>query len=123
MSPTAPPQIPILTAGSVIPDAGTLVGVPVAPARGEPGAPVVAVTVKPWWQSASIWLSGSGAVYFILDALAPIVKDILAEKSPPTDWWPIVQRMGLALIFGYIAWRRHTDNHVIGSGSPPGEAG
>ncbi len=102
---------------------GETVTVPKAPPTGDPGAPVVAVPVKPWWKSLTIWLSGSGAAYFLADALAPVVQEILQADHPPMAWWPIAQRAGMALVLAYLTWRRTHDNTVIGSGSPPGEAG
>jgi hypothetical protein len=95
---------------------GVTVTVPKSPATGEPGAPTVAVTVKPWYSSISLWLSSSASLYFFVDALAPVVMDIFTANRPPRHAWPVIQKLAVALITAYISWRRVRDNTIIGAG-------
>ena len=97
--------------------AGTLVEVPLAPATGNPGGPMVAVEVVPWYASTTIWsgltlLGGS-----ILDALVNVLLPILVSGQPldlDKLWRPCL----VAVLGAVIAWRRNAVNTVVGSGKP-----
>lgn len=112
-----PPAVPILTAGSLIPNAGTLVAVPMSPASGEPGGAVVAVTTHPWYESTTIWsglsLLGGSIIDAIINVLLPLLSSDQA-LDPKKLWRPCL----VAAIGAFVAYRRKTDNSVIGSGTP-----
>lgn len=108
----APPMPPEPGPGSILPDPGTRVIVPMAPASGDPGAAVVAVTTHPWYQSTTIWsglsLLGGSALDAIINVLLPLLSSD-APLDPTKLWRPCL----VAVIGAYIAYRRKTDNSVI----------
>jgi len=114
--PAIPPAPQVISAGSIIPDPGTHVIVPMAPASGEPGAAVVAVTTHPWYESTTIWsglsLLGGSVIDAIINVLMPLLSSDQA-LDPKKLWRPCL----VAAIGAYIAYRRKTDNSVIGSGA------
>jgi hypothetical protein len=87
-----------------------------SPASGEPGSPVVAVKVKAWQFSTTIWTGLSlllgGAADAVINAILPYLlsdEPLSIEKL----WRPAL----VAALGAFVAWRRKTDNSVIGSGA------
>lgn len=108
--------MPILGAGSIIPDAGTLVAVPMAAATGEPGAPVVAVMVKRWFTSPTLWTTIAGFGGAAADAIVNVLVPVLTSTDP-VYWDKLWRPCILAVLMTYIAKRRVQQNSVVGSGT------
>lgn len=92
---------------------GPLVSVPLAPATGDPGANLVAVPAKPWFKSVTMWVSGSGLAYVVVDAVLSVAPQFLDPKSGPLDTKGLVRSVAYAIVLGLIMWRRKTDNSVV----------
>ena len=115
------PSIPA-AARAPVPTAGVLAGsevtVPLAPATGDPGAAFVAVAVKPWWTSLTIWsglaLVGDSVIDAVLNVLLPLLstEGTIEPKK-------LVRPVVIAAIGAVIAYRRKSENSVIGTGKIP----
>ena len=112
----APPVPQLLVAGSVIPGAGTLVTVPMSAASGDPGGAIVAVKVKDWFKSSTIWASVVGFAGAAADGIVNILVPILTSDQP-VHWAAIWRPCAVVVLTTFVVWRRKTDNSVIGSGA------
>lgn len=102
----------------VVPQAGArtgdLVAVPLAAEKGDPKAPLVAVRVKPLSSSVTIWASLALLGGAILDAILEVALPMISSNEPldlEKAWRPVL----VAVLSAVIAWRRKSQNDVIGS--------
>jgi hypothetical protein len=110
--PNPPVQATVFEASGVRPASGTIVGVPLAPATGAPGANVVAVEAKEWWKSSTIWIGLAGLAGSIGDATVTVILPAISTGQS-VKWADLGPKFLVAVFSGYIAWRRKQDNSVI----------
>jgi hypothetical protein len=96
-----------------------VVGSPVAAPAGpitQPVGSAVVVTVKGWWQSATMWLSAAGILEAVEDAVVNVLVPIINDPAP-IDWQTLPSKLFRPALkagfFAWIAYRRKTDNTVV----------
>lgn len=97
------------------PQPGDWVNVPIAESKGKPreGPGMVAVQVKPWTHSVTIWTSIGGLLWAVFTGVGDIIApDLLAGNA--LEWDKLWPKLAVAAYASVILWRRKTENSVIG---------